>query len=111
MVKSICLPISLFRIQAEESNGFGYIVPFISDEYRDAVDFFRSSSDMHVASFATYQAMLQACLNISVAVQTILLKGYSFRDGVNPYHFKIHSGTGDVFVIDAEEYMNMVLQT
>lgn len=101
--KTFVLPISLLRIQAEESYGFGYIVSFISDEYRDAADFFRSSSDMHAARFASYQAMLQACLNISAAVQTILLKGYSFRDGIHPGHFTIHPATGEIFVIGLEE--------
>ena len=93
----------MFRVKNKEVNGFCYIVPFISDEYRDAVDFFRSSSDMHVASFATYQAMLQACLNISVVVQKIFMKGYSFRDGIRPEHFAIHPATGDIFVIGLEE--------
>ena len=100
--KAFVSPKSLFRIQAEESYGFGYIVPIISDEYRDAADFFRSSSDMHAARFASYQAMLQACLNISAAVQTILLKGYSFRDGIHPGHFTIHPATGEIFVIGSE---------
>ena len=101
--KTFVLPISLLQVQAGDNYEFGYIEPFISDEYCDAIDFFRSSNDMYAASFTTYHAMLQACLNISAAVQKILLKGYSFRDGVNPDHFKIHPSTGDVFVIGVEE--------
>ena len=58
---------------------------------------------MYSARFETYHTMLQACLNISVDVQKILLKGYSLRDSVNPIHFKIHPSTGDVFIIGAEE--------
>lgn len=58
---------------------------------------------MNAARFTTYQIMLQACLNISAAVQKILLKGGSFRDGINPDHFKIHPGIGDIFVIGVDE--------
>ena len=100
--KMFVSPISLLQVQTEDSNEFGYIEPFISDEYCEAIDFFRSSDDMYAARFTTYHAMLQACLNISAAVQEILLKGYSFRDGVNPDHFKIRPSTGDIYVIGVD---------
>lgn len=101
--KEFVLPVKVFRVKNKDVDGFGYIEPFVSEEYRDAFDYFRSSSDKQATRFTTYQAMLQACLNISVSVQRMLLKGYSFRDGIHPGHFTIHPATGEVYIIGLEE--------
>lgn len=100
------LPIQVYRIVGKDEHGFGYITPLVSEQYHNANDFLRSSNDKKAVSFKTYQAMLQACLNISASMQKVMLKGLKFRDGIHPGHFKIHPVTGEVFIIGAEELLS-----
>lgn len=83
----------------ENGKRFGYIMELLPDGYYEMEYFLKMDQDPNAVHFSGYNAMLNAGMNIASAMQSLHLKGWSYKD-LNPKNFTINPETGDVLVVD-----------
>lgn len=78
---------------------FGYLMNLLPSGFYEMKDFLRGDDDLNARRFNSYNTLLLAGMNIASCMQTLHLKGLSYKD-LNPSNFVINPQTGKVLVVD-----------
>jgi len=78
---------------------FGYIMRIFPREYKSFSKYLNA-----LARFGSYDAMVNAALNIVAAFKELHNKGYNYQD-LNDGNFSINPSTGDVLICDNDNVM------
>jgi DNA-binding helix-hairpin-helix protein with protein kinase domain len=97
------IPASTFlwpkEITEKQFGSFGYLMDLIPPEYIGFNYFLLTKKDGRAVQFSSFNAIMEAGLNIVRAFRTLHQNGYSYQD-INDGNFSINSVSGDVLICD-----------